>query len=219
MFTIVLSKLNQDTKRIVSSRLGSKSQVIIGSLGIIIHETSHALVALIFGHHIISMRLIKFPSPHDSSLGYVNHSWNPNNFYQRIGNLFIGIAPTFGCSLVVLLAYRILFPISFNSVLLAIKVNNLQSIKLPDFNIFNYLIFLIMAITICVGGFDLSSADFDNSKQGILPTLIALSLITIALSVTPFFSNIIRAINHFMIGIAIIFNFQLGSFVHYPWPN
>jgi len=209
LFTIILSKLNRETKSIVSYRFGSKSQVIIGSLGIIIHEASHLLVALLFGHHIVSMKLIKFPSSDDSSLGYVNHSWNQRNIYQRMGNLFIGIAPTFGCSLTMLLAYRILFPISFNSALLAIKDENIQLFSFPDFSIVNYLIFLILAVTICVGGFDLSSADLDNSKRGLLPTVIALSLITIVISLTPLFSNVVAAISHFTIGLTVILVFSL----------
>lgn len=217
LFTVMLSKLNQETKSLVASHLGIRSQVFIGGIGVMIHEALHWLMALIFRHRIDSVRLIKFPTQDEPTLGYVNHSWNPNSIYQRTGNLFIGLAPTFGCSLIMLLAYKILFPISFSSAILAVRNSDLQAFSLPEFSVAGYVIFILLAITICVGGFDLSSADFNNAKQGLIPALITVIVITVLLSLTSLFSGILTGIIHFIIGIAIILAFNLVISIIINW--
>lgn len=81
----------------------------LASAGVIVHELSHALVAIVFGHRV---RKIVFFNPDisSSSLGYVVHSYNPLNIYHRIGCFFIGFAPLYLAPIFIMIASHLLLP-------------------------------------------------------------------------------------------------------------
>lgn len=97
--------------RIFYSSFGNSRAVCYatGFIGTPIHELSHALFCLLFFHRINEIKFFQIDDE-SGTLGYVNHSYNRRNLYQRAGNFFIGVAPIVGGTLVLLLAARLLLP-------------------------------------------------------------------------------------------------------------
>lgn len=94
------------------ANFGSRSMTVCymtGFIGTPIHELSHALMCLIFGHKIVEIKLFQIGAA-DGTLGYVNHTYNKRNIYQRVGNFFIGIAPILVISALLFLLAWLLMP-------------------------------------------------------------------------------------------------------------
>ena len=94
LLSVITTRTNQHLMR----AFGLNAPLIFGWLGVMVHEISHAVVALIFGHHVDKIQLLQnpFKDGNENRMGYVSHAWSPNNKYQQAGNFFIGIAPIFG---------------------------------------------------------------------------------------------------------------------------
>ena len=109
VFGLILYLLALFTRRSFVKSAGPKLDIIFtGWIGTPVHELGHAIFCILFRHRIVEMKLYD-PDPKDGSLGYVNHSYNPNSRYQRIGNLFIGIGPIlFGAFVLYALLYYLL---------------------------------------------------------------------------------------------------------------
>ena len=54
-------------------KFGRKAIYLTGIVGVPVHETSHFVVAKIFGHKVNEVKLFKFNTD-DGTLGYVKHS-------------------------------------------------------------------------------------------------------------------------------------------------
>ncbi|MHA8137989.1 hypothetical protein ACYATM_02765 [Lactobacillaceae bacterium Scapto_B20] len=178
LFIIGLRRISHSCKQLIANRYQIHGQIFFGWLGIMIHEFSHLVVAIVFGHKITGFRLLHIPSgPTDNQLGYVNHTYNPKNSYQRMGNLFIGIAPIFGCAIALIVATKLLNP--------ALLV---QFQQLPELNfswsmfnlsnIWQLLLLILIASNIAVGGFDLSDADLQHTKFGLLALVVLVIIAT-----------------------------------------
>lgn len=82
---------------------------ITGYIGTPVHELSHALMCLIFGHWITKMKLVN-TNRRSRTLGYVEHTYYKTNLYHQIGNYFIGISPILAGGAVVLLLVWLFMP-------------------------------------------------------------------------------------------------------------
>ncbi len=108
-FINYLSLLNN---RILNRILGTQGYLMLfGWLGVPVHETGHALFALVFGHQIKEMKLFR-PDPKEGTLGFVLHTYNPRNLFHQVGNFFIGIGPIFLGAFVLLALSWFLFRIN-----------------------------------------------------------------------------------------------------------
>ncbi len=95
--------------RMLSGGVGYYMVIGSGLIGTPVHELSHALMCLLFGHKIAEIKLWT-PRSTDGTLGYVSHSWNKKNPYHILGNLFIGIGPILGGMGALTLLLRLCFP-------------------------------------------------------------------------------------------------------------
>lgn len=184
---LLLGFLEKSSNRNFQRSLGRNSVMVTGIIGTPIHEISHALTALIFGHRIEAIKLFQRPDQ-DGVMGYVNHSYNKKNIYHQIGNFFIGVAPILGGILVIVGLMYFLIPEAFTAYanILAGSLNT-QTIgdinpmeiantywslvktifSLENFHSISFYIFLFL--TICISShMALSLADIKGSFIGLM---------------------------------------------------
>ncbi|MDR0940861.1 MAG: hypothetical protein LBM68_01405 [Bacteroidales bacterium] len=93
VFGLVLYFLSRSTRNLfVKAGIPSVDIYLTGWIGVPLHELGHALFCVIFNHKITDIQLFK-PNKQDGTLGYVTHSYNSRNWYQAVGNFFIGCGP------------------------------------------------------------------------------------------------------------------------------
>lgn len=166
---------------------------ITGAIGTPVHECAHALFCLIFRHKITEIRLFQINSA-DGTLGYVNHSYNKKNIYQRIGNFFIGIAPIIFISAILYLLAWLLLPNFVEEISGSMQVNdfisNIGKVFTDLFGViasfFGYCLNWQWWLFVIVGIFlalhmTLSKADIKGALSGTLFLLITVLLVDIIL--------------------------------------
>jgi len=109
VFGLLMQFVSQLTFKSLERAFGSKGVYLVAWLGTPLHELSHALFCLIFGHRIESMSLFR-PDPVTGTLGYVYHKWNPKNPWHVLGNFFIGVGPMVLGSAVLFALFYFLIP-------------------------------------------------------------------------------------------------------------
>lgn len=83
--------------------------LLFGWPGTLVHELSHTLTGLLFGHKVESFNVYLLGGQ-DGKAGSVRLKHNPDSYYQRTGNFFIAIAPIFGGAAIIYLAAVFLVP-------------------------------------------------------------------------------------------------------------
>jgi hypothetical protein len=78
--------------RVLIRLLGYNNYVRTAAFAAVLHEASHAVMALLFFHKIAEFSIMSFDET-TGRLGCVTHTYNKHSLYQSCGNLFIGIAP------------------------------------------------------------------------------------------------------------------------------
>lgn len=214
---VVLVLMSRKNKQLVTAMNGLPGMILFGGVGVIVHELSHLILALLFGHHIDRVALLHIPrrdDPNDNCLGYVNHSWNDHNLYQRCGNFFIGIAPVIGCTLIMALLTRFLAPQIYNACL-QLFLPTAAPLPVDAGQKWQLIVWLILMVNIAIGGFDLSSADLQNSLHGVTALIIVMLLTALLLAwlSTPLaVGQWLKAhllICYWALILAIVFNFAL----------
>jgi len=110
IFGLSLYLLARFTRNMFAKSFGNRFEIFITAwLGTPVHELGHAFFCVLFGHSITRISLFS-PGSRDGTLGYVEHTYNPRNFYQQAGNFFIGAGPVFFGSAVILGLLYFLLP-------------------------------------------------------------------------------------------------------------
>lgn len=195
---LLLGLLEKGSNRNFQGSFGRNAVMVTGIVGTPIHELSHALLALLFGHKIIDIKLFQRPDQ-DGVMGYVNHSYNKKNIYHQIGNFFIGVAPIVGGIMVIVGLMFFLIPDAFTAYanILAGSLNtqtigdiNLWEIgntywrliitifSWENFQSLNFYIFLFL--TICISShMALSPADIKGSLGGLIFIFMILLILNV----------------------------------------
>lgn len=219
VFGFIYAGIERATSKNLIRRFGEKAIITTGFIGTTLHELSHLLMAILFGHKIVSVKLFSL-NLKSRTLGHVRHSYNKKNYYQRIGNFFIGIAPIIGGTLIILILLRIFLPSSWNDIINHFNLNDyvtateqlnirelfsyigndfvviIKSIfTLSNLTTIRFWIFMFLLISI-TNHMSLSPADFKNSLDGLIFIVILSFIVAIILEL---FGVSIASLTHALI--------------------
>lgn len=198
-----------------------------GLVGTPVHELSHALMCLLFGHRVTKMQIYN-TKKRSKVLGFVEHTYNRRNLYHQVGNFFIGIAPIVVGGLVVTLFVRVLTPGMYNGMIGEINdvmaasgvgffgelVKSLFSIFVSFFSLSNFIslrwwlcILLAFAISIHM---EISRSDITGGLKGL--GVIAVLLLVADLVLAYLFPKALSAVTSAFVTTGL----YLGMFLMIP---
>lgn len=182
VFGLIFKLLSSEIQKLEMNLFGLLAYVIIYPF-VIIHELSHLFMAIIFTNRIEEVKLLNFSS-NDGTLGYVsfskvNSNFKIRNFYQNIGDFYVGLAPIIIGSSLFLYASKFINNDLFNSIVKLAKKHGtifdliLSFRNFKNFNfLFNFNIILFIIIIFSISSlFLLSTSDWDGCLKG-LPYLV-----------------------------------------------
>jgi len=203
VFGLVLYIFARFTRLTYIKSAGRKMDVFFtGWIGAPVHELGHAIFCVIFRHKISEIKLFT-PNSADGTLGYVNHTYNPNSTYQKIGNFFIGAGPVIFGSVVLYAALYHLVPnkdtifsgieaqspvlvngirgdyaIAFGAIWDTTKLTLSNLFNTQNLGDFRFWIFLYLAICIA-SHMDLSPPDIKGAGGGLISLILLFIIVNI----------------------------------------
>lgn len=159
---IIISTINNLSMKLQLASGGKIMIYIFGIVGIPIHEFSHFLFCKIFGHKVTEAKFFS-PNWETGVMGYIQHTYNRNNIFQSIEQVFISIAPMIVGTFLITLLYNA-FDISSIG-LQSIRNNPVLAVKCITFV---YIFVCISSYMIC------SIQDFKNCFRGIIYTFVCI---------------------------------------------
>jgi hypothetical protein len=155
-----------------SQLFGRRLQLyLFGLPGTIVHEGSHVIACLLFGHRVHRVTWFD-PQATDGALGSVEHSYNPASAYQRVGTIVIGLSPLLVGAAVLLLAARWL---------LGVPVE--QPADLAAVAVWRWALFAYVSLSVG-GSMHLSASDVRGTWRGLVTLAVWLAaalLLSVAL--------------------------------------
>ncbi|WP_372371115.1 metalloprotease family protein [Candidatus Uabimicrobium sp. HlEnr_7] len=143
LLLFILYKLEVWTTRRLTNKLGWNAVMFTGIIGTPIHEIGHVIFCILFRYKIREIKLFS-PDRKTGTLGYVSYSYNKKSLYQKIGTLFVGLAPFFiGITALLLFTYWM-----FPEFAVEWKLSSFSNIMQAEFAVFwdefshNFTIFI-----------------------------------------------------------------------------
>lgn len=195
---LLLGILRTNSIKNLQRSFGSSAIMITAVIGVPIHELSHAIFAILFGHKVNDIKLFQKPDE-NGVMGYVDHSYNKKNVYQQIGNFFIGIGPILGGAISIITLMHFMIPKSYNqfiqiliknihittlnkTVLDAILTSYGELIKTIFLrqNLVNPYFYIFLFVSIAISShMSLSYADIKGASKGLIAIFLVLLLINV----------------------------------------
>lgn len=171
-------------------------------IGTPIHEIGHLIQCFIWGHRVTRIKLLQLNSP-SGVLGFVEHQYNRNSWYQQAGNFFIGLGPIFSGIGSIILSMYFLVPETYhafvNEIHRHVTIGNLEftfvkiitgavliickTLFTVD-NLINPLFWIFLIIAICISShIALSRADIEGAAKGLITIYFLLLLFNLIAAV------------------------------------
>lgn len=178
--------------------LGKLGIMLTACIGTPIHEVGHAIMCVLFGHKIIAIKFFDI-NPKNSTLGYVNHSFNKYNPYQTCGNFFISLGPIFSGTAAILFFMYMLEPNTFHALqryMVSAPVNSDNIVDLIKWSTHSMMIvytgivnsantsapsfWIFLFLAICTSAhIALSQEDIRHAVSGLVVTFFVVALFNI----------------------------------------
>lgn len=167
----------------IRSTVGNKGIYATALIGVPVHEMGHALMCVVFGHKVEQIKLVQFGAE-DGTMGFVNHSYEPNNMFHRIGLFFIGIAPILMGVVVITLTLFFTLPETFHKWIEAVRASGEMSDILGTAgilmtslfsleNLSNPWFYLFMVLSVSIAShMSLSKSDIVGAGSGLISMYI-----------------------------------------------